>query len=42
MGRVVGKVALASVGIPVPRMVLFETDPSLIGSPFFVGTASVR
>jgi hypothetical protein len=30
--------ALASVGI----LVLFETDPSLIGSPFFVGTASVR
>jgi aminoglycoside phosphotransferase (APT) family kinase protein len=28
--------ALATVGIPVPKMVLFEADPAVIGAPFFV------
>jgi aminoglycoside phosphotransferase (APT) family kinase protein len=28
--------ALAGTGVPVPRMVLYEADASLIGTPFFV------
>jgi aminoglycoside phosphotransferase (APT) family kinase protein len=28
--------ALSAVGIPVPRMVLFEADPNVLGAPFFV------
>lgn len=28
--------ALAGTGVPVPRMVLYEADPAVIGTPFFV------